>query len=133
MARSGSKLYKLKSVLKKLNSFNTKLSRGGSSIAAAAAAGDDSNSNSYSSSTSSSYSVDSAGDLQPVYVGKSRRRYLLSPDIVDHPLFRELAERSDNDIRVGCEVVMFEHLLWMLENADPLPESVDELADFYAC
>ncbi|CAI0627813.1 unnamed protein product [Linum tenue] len=118
MARSGSKLYKLKSVLKKLNSFNTKLSRGGSSIAAAAA---------------SSYSVDSAGDLQPVYVGKSRRRYLLSPDIVDHPLFRELAERSDNDIRVGCEVVMFEHLLWMLENADPLPESVDELADFYAC
>ncbi|CAI0627812.1 unnamed protein product [Linum tenue] len=122
MARSGSKLYKLKSVLKKLNSFNTKLSRGGSSIAAAAAAGDDSNSNSYS-----------AGDLQPVYVGKSRRRYLLSPDIVDHPLFRELAERSDNDIRVGCEVVMFEHLLWMLENADPLPESVDELADFYAC
>ncbi|CAI0627814.1 unnamed protein product [Linum tenue] len=117
MARSGSKLYKLKSVLKKLNSFNTKLSRGGSSIAAAAAAGDDSN----------------AGDLQPVYVGKSRRRYLLSPDIVDHPLFRELAERSDNDIRVGCEVVMFEHLLWMLENADPLPESVDELADFYAC
>ncbi|CAL1413885.1 unnamed protein product [Linum trigynum] len=130
MARSGSKLYKLRSVLKKLNSFNTKLSRGGSSIAASATTADDSNSSSYSSS----YSVDSAGDLQPVYVGKSRRRYLLSPDIVDHPLFRELAERSDdNDIRVGCEVVMFEHLLWMLENADPLPESVDELADFYAC
>ncbi|CAI0387536.1 unnamed protein product [Linum tenue] len=123
MARSGSssKLTKLKSVLKKLNSFNAKLSRA-----------DDSNSN----STSSSYSVGGAGDLRPVYVGKSRRRYLLSPDIVDHPLFRELAERSDcggDNISVGCEVVLFEHLLWMLENADPLPESVDELADFYAC
>ncbi|CAI0387538.1 unnamed protein product [Linum tenue] len=133
MARSGSssKLTKLKSVLKKLNSFNAKLSRGGSSIAAASVA-DDSNSN----STSSSYSVGGAGDLRPVYVGKSRRRYLLSPDIVDHPLFRELAERSDcggDNISVGCEVVLFEHLLWMLENADPLPESVDELADFYAC
>ncbi|CAI0387537.1 unnamed protein product [Linum tenue] len=119
MARSGSssKLTKLKSVLKKLNSFNAKLSRGGSSIAAAS-------------------SVGGAGDLRPVYVGKSRRRYLLSPDIVDHPLFRELAERSDcggDNISVGCEVVLFEHLLWMLENADPLPESVDELADFYAC
>jgi hypothetical protein len=29
--------------------------------------------------------------------------------------------------------VMFEHLLWMLENADPQPESLDELVDYYAC
>jgi hypothetical protein len=30
-------------------------------------------------------------------------------------------------------VVLFEHLLWMLENADPQPESLDELVEFYAC
>ncbi|KAJ0090237.1 hypothetical protein Patl1_13668 [Pistacia atlantica] len=76
------------------------------------------------------------GDLHPVYVGKSRRRYLISSDIIDHPLFKELAERSNDSsdtINVSCEVVLFEHLLWMLENADPQPESLDELVEFYAC
>ncbi|EEF46215.1 auxin-responsive protein SAUR76 [Ricinus communis] len=123
MAKGG-KLTKLKSVLKKLNSFNSKQSRpSGSSIAATA---DD--------SSTSSYSV---GDLHPVYVGKSRRRYLISSDIIDHPLFRELAERSsesdDHTISIACEVVLFEHLLWMLENGDTQAESLDELVEFYAC
>ncbi|XP_011039919.1 PREDICTED: uncharacterized protein LOC105136324 [Populus euphratica] len=126
MAKGG-KLMRLKSVLKKLNSFNNnkqgRLSKIGSSISVT---NDD---------ISSSYS---AGDLHPVYVGKSRRRYLISSDIIDHPLFRELAERSSTEespdtINVACEVVLFEHLLWMLENADPQPESLDELVEFYAC
>ncbi|GKU99980.1 hypothetical protein SLE2022_147280 [Rubroshorea leprosula] len=116
MASGGSKLMKLKSVLKKLNSFNYKQSRSMSSSAVAA-------------------EDDSSSNLHPVYVGKSRRRYLISSDIIDHPLFRELAERSgENDtIIVSCEVVLFEHLLWMLENADPQPESLEELVEFYAC
>ena len=50
---------------------------------------------------------------------------------------RELVERSgdsdDETINVACEVVLFEHLLWMLDNADPQPESLDELVEFYAC
>ncbi|CAK7352314.1 unnamed protein product [Dovyalis caffra] len=126
MAKGG-KLMRLKSVLKKLNSFNNKQqslpSRSGSSISIT---NDD---------ISSTYSC---GDLHPVYVGKSRRRYLISSDIIDHPLFRELAERSSTEessdtINVACEVVLFEHLLWMLENADPQPESLDELVEFYAC
>ncbi|KAK0572702.1 hypothetical protein LWI29_035795 [Acer saccharum] len=122
MAKGG-KLTKLRSVLKKLNSFNKLQSR--PNISSIVAATDDSSDN---------YS----GDLHPVYVGKSRRRYLVSSDIVDHPLLKELAERSsessDNDtINVSCEVVLFEHLLWMLENADPQPESLDELVEFYAC
>ncbi|MQM01793.1 hypothetical protein Taro_034560 [Colocasia esculenta] len=82
--------------------------------------------------------------LHPVYVGKSRRRYLISSHLVDHPLFRVLVQRSGGAAEdvdegggsttvVGCEVVLFEHLLWMLENADPQPESLDELAEFYAC
>ncbi|GLT51532.1 hypothetical protein SLA2020_249360 [Shorea laevis] len=118
MAKGSNKLTKLKSVLKKLNSFNNKHSRSVASSAVAAEV-DDSSSN-----------------LQPVYVGKSRRRYLISSDIIDNPLFRELSERSgDNDstINVSCEVVLFEHLLWMLENADLQPESMEELVEFYAC
>lgn len=80
--------------------------------------------------------------LHPVYVGKSRRRYLIGSHLVDHPLLRVLVQRSggaapEDDGEpatvVGCEVVMFEHLLWMLENADPHSESLDELAEFYAC
>ncbi|KAL5995767.1 hypothetical protein ACLOJK_025837 [Asimina triloba] len=72
-------------------------------------------------------------DLCPVYVGKSRRRYLISSHLVDHPLLRVLAEPDSDGVTVGCEVVLFDHLLWMLENADPPPESLDELVEFYAC
>ncbi|XP_071911278.1 auxin-responsive protein SAUR76-like [Coffea arabica] len=121
MAKAG-KLTKLKSVLKKMQSF--KLGRAnGSPIAAANSCSDDEN-------------AVSNQDLHPVYVGKSRRRYLVSSDVIENPLFRELMDRSgdsDDCIRVGCEVVLFEHLLWMLENADPQPESLDELVEFYAC
>ncbi|KAE8687583.1 hypothetical protein F3Y22_tig00111013pilonHSYRG00181 [Hibiscus syriacus] len=122
MAKGSIKLTKLKSVLKKLNSFNNKQNRltSSSSLVAASDAEDESSAN-----------------LQPVYVGKSRRRYLISSDIIESPLFRELAERSgeQNDavINVSCEVVLFEHLLWMLENGDPQLESLEELVDFYAC
>ncbi|CAL5005911.1 unnamed protein product [Urochloa decumbens] len=76
--------------------------------------------------------------LHPVYVGKSRRRYLIAEDLVAHPLFQTLVHRTGGAAEtgctvVGCEVVLFEHLLWMLENADPQPESLDELVDYYAC
>ncbi|WRX33725.1 Small auxin-up RNA - like 10 [Theobroma cacao] len=119
MAKGSNKLTKLKSVLKKLNSFNNKQSRPTSSSVVAASDIDD----------------ESSANLQPVYVGKSRRRYLISSDIIGNPLFRELVERSggNDTINVSCEVVLFEHLLWMLENADPQPESLEELVEFYAC
>ncbi|KAH1033305.1 hypothetical protein J1N35_045479 [Gossypium stocksii] len=124
MAKGSNKLTKLLSVLKKLNSFNSKQSRTPTSTAAVAA-------------SDIIYNEESSADLHPVYVGKSRRRYLISSDIIDNPLFRELAERSVEDddavINVSCEVVLFEHLLWMLENADPQPESLEELVEFYAC
>ncbi|RLN03781.1 auxin-responsive protein SAUR72-like [Panicum miliaceum] len=76
--------------------------------------------------------------LQPVYVGKSRRRYLIAEALVGHPLFQTLVHRTGGGAEagctvVGCEVVLFEHLLWMLENADPQPESLDELVEYYAC
>ncbi|XP_066327010.1 auxin-responsive protein SAUR76-like [Miscanthus floridulus] len=79
--------------------------------------------------------------LHPVYVGRSRRRYLIAKELVSHPLFQTLVDRTGGGATggaagttvVGCEVVLFEHLLWMLENADPQPESLDELVDYYAC
>ena len=77
--------------------------------------------------------------LHPVYVGKSRRRYLIAEELVGHPLFQSLVHRAGGGgaeagcTVVGCEVVLFEHLLWMLENVDPQPESLDELVEYYAC
>ncbi|KAG6494756.1 auxin-responsive protein SAUR76-like [Zingiber officinale] len=106
------KFQRLRSVLKRWNSRNR----------LAAAADDD----------------EAPAGLHPVYVGKSRRRYLISSRLVDHPLFQVLIDQrsADDDpsaVVVGCEVVLFEHLLWMLENGDPSPESFDELVEFYAC
>ncbi|GAB4853687.1 hypothetical protein Ancab_017878 [Ancistrocladus abbreviatus] len=126
MAKGG----KLTKLLKKMQSIGRHGGRGNSSSAVAASNSDRSDS-SYSSAESISR------DLHPVYVGKARRRYLISSEVIQHPLFRELVERSSSDnsdgVCVGCEVVLFEHLLWMLENADPQPESLDELVEFYAC
>ncbi|KAK4342365.1 hypothetical protein RND71_038181 [Anisodus tanguticus] len=90
----------------------------------------------HSSSSDEDNNSFSDKNLYTVYVGKSRRRYLVNSEVVDHPLFRELVEKSGDTeeyITVGCEVVLFEHLLWMLENADPQPESLDELVEFYSC
>ncbi|XP_059316184.1 LOW QUALITY PROTEIN: auxin-responsive protein SAUR76-like [Lycium ferocissimum] len=111
MAKGGNKLTKLKSVLKKMQSF--KIGRSSTILAL-----DDSH---------------SYEDQHTVHVGKSRRHYLVSSDVVCHPLFFELAERSGDSIAVGCEVVLFEYLLWMFDNADPQPESLDELVEFYSC
>ncbi|KAL4589375.1 hypothetical protein LXL04_002281 [Taraxacum kok-saghyz] len=107
----GGKLTKLKSVLKKWHSFGKPSARstGGSAIAA------------------------DPTHYHAVYVGKSRRRYHISSEVAEHPVFQELVERSGDGETVDCEVVLFEHLLWMLENADPQPDSLEELVDLYAC
>ncbi|KAL1189076.1 Auxin-responsive protein SAUR76 [Cardamine amara subsp. amara] len=127
MAKGGNKLMKLKSVLKKLNSFNTKPNQPPASA---------------NQSRSSAVSAFPSEDLQTVYVGRTRRPYHVSSDVVSHPLFQQLAAvdggygGEEGSISVSCEVVLFEHLLWMLENGDAdesRPESVHELVEFYAC
>lgn len=78
-----------------------------------------------------------------VYVGKSRRRYVVSENHLNHPLLKVLIEKSHEgpcgaDLSgetISCEVVLFEHLLWMLKNADPeaiKSECLEELVEFYA-
>lgn len=118
MAKKG-KLTKLKSAIKRWPSF-TKLSRTASSVAAA----------------NESDEAASKDQLHAVYVGKSRRQYLVRSEIVDHPLFQELVDKTsagecDGGLAVACEVVLFEHLLWMLENAETQLGSTDELVEFY--
>ncbi|XP_076905872.1 auxin-responsive protein SAUR78-like [Bidens hawaiensis] len=121
MAKGG-KLTKIKSVLKKWHSFSnnkpTSYTKGG-----------------INAPTSDEDDYNNMNHVHAVYVGKSRRRYLISSDVAQHPLFQELVERSGDgtsDVTIECEVVLFEHLLWMIENADPQLESLHELVDFYA-
>ncbi|KAK8664452.1 hypothetical protein V6N13_084241 [Hibiscus sabdariffa] len=123
MAKTG-KLTKLKSAMKRWPSL-TKLARTSSAIAA---------------SDSEEKSNIPAG-LHEVYVGKSRRRYLVRSEIICHPLFQELIDRSggnvggddDGEVVVSCEVVLFEHLLWMLENDGAQLGAMEELVEFYTC
>ncbi|ESQ35068.1 hypothetical protein EUTSA_v10009429mg [Eutrema salsugineum] len=95
--------------------------------------------------------VSKCDDLQLFYVGKSRRPYMLNSHVINHPLFQELLDRSSSFVEerhdqktvlVSCEVVLFEHLLWMLKNSfsdhgddddddDRERGSVEELAEFY--
>ncbi|KAK6914640.1 Small auxin-up RNA [Dillenia turbinata] len=140
MAKSG-KLTKLKSALKKWPSFG-KLGRTTSSRSSVAA--DDDGANHQNDMEINDKHSNNSQLLHTVYVGKSRRKYLLGSDVVNHPLFKELVDKSEDvesldvDDVVGaitvssCEVVMFEHLLWMLQNADPQVETLHDLVHFYA-
>nr|CAD1827329.1 unnamed protein product [Ananas comosus var. bracteatus] len=76
--------------------------------------------------------------LHPIYVDKSQRRYLVSSDLIDHPLFRVLIERSDGGegmssaVIIVREVVLLEYLLQMLRNVGVHPELMpDDLVDFF--
>ncbi|KAK6911815.1 Small auxin-up RNA [Dillenia turbinata] len=145
MAKIG-KLTKLKSALKKWPSFG-KLGRTTSSRSSVAA-DDDGTNHQNDIEINDKNNNNNSQLLHTVYVGKSRRKYLLGSDVVNHPLFKELVDKSEDveslevDEVVGfeggaitvssCEVVMFEHLLWMLQNADPQVETLHDLVHFYA-
>ncbi|CAL0307894.1 unnamed protein product [Lupinus luteus] len=129
MAKLGM-LTKLKSAIKRWPSL-TKLSRNNSSVSAAST-----DSNKVTTTTSSSSNEEQQHGLHTVYVGKSRRQYLVNSVIIDHPVFQELVDKSCSDsgcVVVSCEVVLFEHLLWMLESNETQLGSMDELVEFYNC
>ncbi|KAM7499095.1 hypothetical protein LguiA_023509 [Lonicera macranthoides] len=92
-------------------------------------------SSSYSSLRSKSTSTDEPRET--IFVGKSRRRYVISSKYLNHPLLSALIDKSKQstggEISIMCEVVLFDHLLWMLENGDPNLncDSFEELADLY--
>ncbi|MCO5551627.1 hypothetical protein L7F22_005132 [Adiantum nelumboides] len=76
-----------------------------------------------------------------VFVGRARRQYAVHARHLQHPLFKALQQRSETSginqslgLTLGCEIVLFEHLLWMLESDDPALQSADsvhELAELY--
>ncbi|KAH9294344.1 hypothetical protein KI387_040452, partial [Taxus chinensis] len=134
---------KIKSILKKCQSFG-RMRRSYSSLSSTCR-DDVSVWDSHESSPASTQLVQAdISDEAPkgfivLYVGKSRRRYLMSAQYLNHPLLRVLARRCEGDneegFTVACEVVMFEHLVWMLDNAEPdaiHTDSLEELAQFYA-
>ncbi|XP_004499411.1 auxin-responsive protein SAUR76 [Cicer arietinum] len=79
-------------------------------------------------------------NCETIFVGSTRKRYVISSKYLNHPLLTALINKSkekgsdENILVVNCEVVLFDHLLWMLENADPMfySESFEELAELYA-
>lgn len=83
-----------------------------------------------------------------IFVGSSRRRFLIKSKYWDHPLLKAIVQKSQKEkekspageepsLSVKCEVVLFDHLLWLLDNADPILAnnsdnlSFEELADLY--
>uniref|UniRef100_A0A9I9CZ87 Uncharacterized protein n=1 Tax=Cucumis melo TaxID=3656 RepID=A0A9I9CZ87_CUCME len=90
-----------------------------------------------------------------LYVGSTRKKYAINSKYLGHPLLNALIDKSkskklvdDHDdeheehddgddedcILVRCEVVLFDHLLWMLENSDPnitFDSNLEELAELY--
>ncbi|KAG5021924.1 hypothetical protein JHK85_018266 [Glycine max] len=76
---------------------------------------------------------------ETVFVGSTRKRYVISSKYLNHPLLKALINNSkqkgsdESVLVVNCEVVLFDHLLWMLENADPKfgSDSLEELAELY--
>lgn len=76
-------------------------------------------------------------NYETIFVGSTRKRYMISTKYLNHPLLNALIEKSkqnaEGNLSVKCEVVLFDHLLWMLDNAEPnlTSESLEELAELY--
>ena len=92
-------------------------------------------------------SDDSAPDDVPegylvVYVGEGRCRFVIKAKYLSYPVFKALLNKSAEEygyehkggLEIACEVVFFEHLLYLIETNDPSLSSmeIDELAGYYA-
>ncbi|KAL8209822.1 hypothetical protein R6Q57_006554 [Mikania cordata] len=83
--------------------------------------------------------VDGKQSVETVFVGSTRKRYVIDSKYLIHPVVNALIEKSssgdedDGVYVINCEVVLFDHLLWMLENSDLnlAFDSLEELADLY--
>lgn len=76
-----------------------------------------------------------------VYVGEECRRYVIPVLYLKHPAFQVLLGNAEEDfgfdyggaIRLPCDVVFFDHLLWLLSWADTSVHSLEmeEHLQFY--
>ncbi|XXG81538.1 hypothetical protein AAC387_Pa09g2146 [Persea americana] len=76
-----------------------------------------------------------------VYVGDESKRYVIPLNYLDHQTFQALLSRAEEEfgysssgaIRIPCDTVFFDHLLWLLNRHDPSVQSLEmeELLKFY--
>lgn len=102
---------------------------------------DDASSASQSENSSATTADDVPTGHLAVYVGRERRRFVIDAHYLNNTLVRGLIEKSGDEnatdrpdgLTIACEVVLFEHLLWLIETNDPDARQleVDELIDYY--
>lgn len=144
VACGGSRLDKILEVVKKWRKF-TKLNRSYSSLSSfrsstrslsfsSASFTDDMRTRSSDDMSDSDFEDDSfycpedvpEGYLA-VYVGEERRRFVICTQWLNHRLFKALLDKSEQEygfrhkggLTLACEVVLFEHLVWLLSRGDP--------------
>ncbi|KAF3788425.1 Auxin-responsive protein [Nymphaea thermarum] len=78
-----------------------------------------------------------------VYVGKEdgMRRFVIPLRYLNHAIFQDLLKKAEEEfgfsssggIRLPCGSLLFEHILWMLENDEPMIKNLklDDLMNFY--
>ncbi|CAN6479974.1 unnamed protein product [Victoria cruziana] len=76
-----------------------------------------------------------------VYVGSEGKRFIIPLGYLNHPVFRALLKKAEEEfgfsgnggIRLPCESLLFEHILWLLKKKDPTIQNlqVEELLGFY--
>ncbi|KAJ7560350.1 hypothetical protein O6H91_04G125800 [Diphasiastrum complanatum] len=77
-----------------------------------------------------------------LYVGREKRRFVVKTEYLNHSLFRALLDKAAEEfgfehqggLVIPCEVVLFEHLLWMLDSQDPSAQQLElnDLLTFYS-
>ena len=74
-----------------------------------------------------------------MFVGQTRKPYAISSKDLNHPLLNAVIEKESSlscngSVWVKCEVVLFDHLLWMLDDVESevASDALQELVEFYA-
>ncbi|CAN4103809.1 unnamed protein product [Withania somnifera] len=73
----------------------------------------------------------------PVYVGDEMERFIVSAELLNHPIFVELLNKSAQEygyeqrgvLRIPCHVLIFERVLEALRLGDDLQDLLNTLSD----
>ncbi|XP_009772845.1 auxin-responsive protein SAUR71-like [Nicotiana sylvestris] len=73
----------------------------------------------------------------PVYVGDEMERFIVSAELLNHPIFVELLNKSAQEygyeqrgvLRIPCHVLIFERVLEALRLGDDLQDLLSALSD----
>ncbi|GLJ53504.1 hypothetical protein SUGI_1141560 [Cryptomeria japonica] len=86
------------------------------------------------------FRVDVPEGFLPVYVGKDLTRFVINARFLNHPIFAELLQKSAQEygyeqkggLKIPCDVVLFEHIIFLLNNDDPAVQnlSLRDMSEF---